>query len=160
MTDKQPTPMFEDLETSGFHDRIIARMAEERANPSKPSGPPPRPARTQEQYQHYTDVALAKVQAEWDQARSVEKAEAEWKAKRAAEKAEAEKAREAERQRFAAEHETQMLEPARLAYLRNGGTAEGWERDKAEIAAAIRKQEAIAAGVNSPIRSLIPWSAA
>jgi hypothetical protein len=160
MSDKQPTPMFEDLETSGFHDRIMARMAEERANPTKPAGPPPRPARSQEQYQHYTDVALATVQAEWDQARSVEKAQAEWKAKKAAEKAELEKAREAERQRIAAEQERQMLEPARLAYLRNGGSAEGWEREKGEIAAEIRKREAIAAGVNSPVRSLVHPSAA
>jgi len=113
----------------------------------------PRPSRLQDRYQNVPDGELARAQAAWDSARSrdenfnaVQLDSVARSAREHVKQQVADREREAKRQ---ADAEAPLIENARAAFLRAGGSAEDFEKQRGEIVGQARAKLAVEAAVNA-----------
>lgn len=113
----------------------------------------PRPSRLQDRYQNVPDGELARAQAAWDAARGRDEdfnaVQLDYVARAAREHVQqqvADREREAKRQ---ADAEAPLIENARAAFLRAGGSAEDFEKQRGDIVAQARAKLAVEAAVNA-----------
>jgi multidrug efflux pump subunit AcrA (membrane-fusion protein) len=113
----------------------------------------PRPNRSQERYANLNDTELKRAQSAWDQARESDTTFNARHREHVAEQAAKEAARRAERRAYEADQqaklEAPLLDKARSAFLRAGGSPESFEESKSAILARVREQIAVDAALGS-----------